>query len=295
MTHTPAGFEIPRVFIGYDPRERVAVNVLADSFQARSSLPLLIGQVRLDQLAGVYKRERDPRQSTDFSFSRFLVPWLAGYRGWALFIDADMLCLADLAELWALRDERYAVQLVKHQHVCEQGLKFQGMPQTPYGRKNWSSVMLFNCARCTVLTPELVNSASGLELHQFHWLADEQIGALPPEWNVLVGVQPLPAAPKILHYTLGGPWFDDCLTMPASDRWLAARAAMNEPLPVEPLAVVASTPVGSSRQEPLAVGLPEPLADVVPEQACGHSPQPAAVGAHEAQPAGHRPLPVSIT
>lgn len=271
MTHTPAGFEIPRVFIGYDPRERVAVNVLADSFQARSSLPLLIGQVRLDQLAGVYQRERDPRQSTDFSFSRFLVPWLAGYQGWALFIDADMLCLADLAELWALRDERYGVQLVKHQHVCEQGLKFQGMPQTPYGRKNWSSVMLFNCARCTALTPELVNSASGLELHQFHWLADEQIGALPPEWNVLVGVQPLPAAPKILHYTLGGPWFDDCLTMPASDRWLAARAAMNEPLPVEPLAVVAPEPVG------------------------GRSPEPAAVGAPEAQPVGHHPLPVSIT
>ncbi len=287
MTHTPAGFEIPRVFIGYDPRERVAVNVLADSFQARSSLPLLIAQVRLDQLAGVYQRERDPRQSTDFSFSRFLVPWLAGYQGWALFIDADMLCLADLSELWALRDERYAVQVVKHQHVCEQGLKFQGMPQTPYGRKNWSSVMLFNCARCTALTPELVNSASGLALHQFHWLADEQIGALPPEWNVLVGVQPLPAAPKILHYTLGGPWFDDCLTMPASDRWLAARAAMNEPLPVEPAAVVPSKPVAGCPPEPLAVVVPEPVG--------GRSPQPAAVGAPEAQPVGHHPLPVSIT
>ena len=213
--------------------------MLADSFQARSSLPLLIGQVRLDQLVGVYQRERDPRQSTDFSFSRFLVPWLAGYQGWALFIDADMLCLADLAELWALRDARYAVQLVKHQHVCAEGVKFQGMPQTPYGRKNWSSVMLFNCARCTALTPAFVNTASGLELHQFHWLADEQIGALPPEWNVLVGVQPLPAAPKVLHYTLGGPWFDDCLTMPSSDQWLAARSAMNEPLAVEPISTVA--------------------------------------------------------
>jgi lipopolysaccharide biosynthesis glycosyltransferase len=239
MSGASAGAELPRVFIGYDPRERVAVNVLADSFQARSSLPLLIGQVRLDQLVGVYQRERDPRQSTDFSFSRFLVPWLAGYQGWALFIDADMLCLADLAELWALRDARYAVQLVKHQHVCAEGVKFQGMPQTPYGRKNWSSVMLFNCARCTALTPAFVNTASGLELHQFHWLADEQIGALPPEWNVLVGVQPLPAAPKVLHYTLGGPWFDDCLTMPSSDQWLAARSAMNEPLAVEPISTVA--------------------------------------------------------
>jgi hypothetical protein len=222
--------ETPRVFIGFDPRERVAVNVLADSLQTHSSGPLLIGQVRLDQLAGVHSRERHPCQSTEFSFTRFLVPWLAGFQGWALFIDADMLCLADIAELWALRDQRFAVQVVKHHHACAVGTKFQGMPQTPYGRKNWSSVMLFNCARCTALTPDVVNTVSGLGLHQFQWLPDELIGALPPEWNVLVGVQPLPAAPKILHYTLGGPWFDDCLAMPASDRWLEACAAMTTPL-----------------------------------------------------------------
>jgi hypothetical protein len=104
------------------------------------------------------------------------------------------------------------------------------MPQTPYGRKNWSSVMLFQCARCTALSPEYVNTATGLELHQFHWLDDAEIGALPPEWNVLVGVQPVPPEPKILHYTLGGPWFSDCLDMPESDRWLRARQAMNRPL-----------------------------------------------------------------
>jgi len=89
---------------------------------------------------------------------------------------------------------------------------------------------LFNCSRCRALSPAYVNTATGLELHQFHWLADAEIGELPPEWNVLVGVQPLPPSPKIVHYTLGGPWFDDCLDMPASDRWLAARAAMNHPL-----------------------------------------------------------------
>lgn len=239
------GAEPARVFIGYDPREEVAVNVLTDSFQAHASIPVLIGQVRLDQLKGIYTRDRDPKQSTDFSFSRFLVPWLAGYRGWALFIDADMLCLGDIAELWALRDERFAVQLVKHRHECEQGLKFQGMPQTPYGRKNWSSVMLFNCSRCTTLTPDYVNRASGLDLHQFRWLADEAIGELPPEWNVLVGVQPVPAEPKVLHYTLGGPWFDDCLDMPESERWLQARAAMNRPLvpPASPYMDAAAPPV----------------------------------------------------
>ncbi len=237
--------DCPRVFIGYDPREPVAVNVLTDSIQAHASGPVLIGQVRLDQLRGVHTRPRDPKQSTDFSFSRFLVPWLAGYRGWALFIDADMLCLGDMAELWALRDESFAVQVVKHRHECEAGLKFQGMPQTPYGRKNWSSVVLFNCSRCTTLTPEYVNTASGLDLHQFRWLPDEAIGELPPEWNVLVGVQPVPAEPKVLHYTLGGPWFDDCLDMPESDRWLRAHEALNRPLapPATPLAARSSTPL----------------------------------------------------
>ena len=226
------GRETPRVFIGYDPREDVAVNVLTDSIQAHASTPVQIAQVRLSQLGNVYQRQHHPLQSTAFSFSRFLVPWLAGYDGWALFIDADMLCQGDLAELWALRDETKAVQVVKHQQQCEQGHKFQGMPQSPYGRKNWSSVVLFNCSRCRRLTPEYVNTASGLELHQFRWLADEAIGDLPPEWNVLVGVQPVPASARILHYTLGGPWFDDCQTMPQSERWQAARAAMNHPLSV---------------------------------------------------------------
>ncbi|WP_143593515.1 glycosyltransferase [Synechococcus sp. 1G10] len=244
MTHDINGAPVARVFIGYDRREEVAVNVLTASFQAHASIPVQIGQVRLDQLRGVYTRERDPNQSTDFSFSRFLVPWLAGYQGWALFIDADMLCLGDIAELWALRDESMAVQVVKHQHECEEGLKFQGMPQTPYGRKNWSSVVLFNCERCTALTPEFVNTATGLELHQFRWLADREIGELPPEWNVLVGVQPIPAAAKVLHYTLGGPWFDDCLDMPESQRWLEAREAMNRPLvaPPSPFTSHASAP-----------------------------------------------------
>ncbi len=224
------GRDTPRVYIGYDPREDVAVNVLADSIQAHATTPVQIAQVRLSQLGNVYRRQHHPLQSTAFSFSRFLVPWLAGYEGWALFIDADMLCQGDIAELWALRDETKAVQVVKHQMQCEQGLKFQGMPQSPYGRKNWSSVVLFNCNRCRALTPEYVNTASGLDLHQFRWLEDDAIGDLPPEWNVLVGVQPVPESARILHYTLGGPWFDDCQTMPQSERWQAARAAMNHPL-----------------------------------------------------------------
>ena len=218
--------EMPRVFIGYDPRESVAVNVLTQSIQARASVPVQVAQIRQEQLAGHFQRPHHPLQSTAFSFSRFLVPWLCGYRGWSLFLDADMLCLADMADLWALRDARYAVQVVKHAHTCEAGLKFQGMPQTPYARKNWSSVMLFNNARCRALSPALVNTASGLHLHQFQWLADEEIGPLPPEWNVLVEVQAVPEEPKVLHYTLGGPWFDDCQAVPEGERWLRERAAL---------------------------------------------------------------------
>lgn len=227
MTHHP---HVAQVFIGYDPRERVAVNVLTDSIQAHASLPVQIAQVRLEQLGSVYQRPQDPLQSTAFSFSRFLVPYLMGYEGWALFIDADMLCLADIAELWALRDESKAVQVVQHQHQCEAGQKFQGMPQTPYRRKNWSSVMLFNCSSCTALTPTYVNTASGLELHQFHWLKDTEIGALPAEWNVLLDVQSIPPEAKILHYTLGGPWFDDCLNCAEADRWSEGHQLLNAPL-----------------------------------------------------------------
>ncbi len=129
-------FNDMRVFIGFDSREGVAVNVLTDSIQANASRPVQIAQVRLSQLKGVYHRPKNPLQSTEFSYSRFLVPWLCNFEGWALFIDADMVCLGDLAEIWDLRDNQYAIQVVKHQHHCETGLKFQGEPQTPYERKN---------------------------------------------------------------------------------------------------------------------------------------------------------------
>ena len=222
----------PKIFVGFDPREDVAVNVLTDSMQAHASVPVQIAQVRLSQLQGIYQRPTNELQSTAFSFSRFLVPWLCNFEGWALFIDADMLCLGDIADLWALRDQRYAIQVVKHKHECDAGTKFQGMPQTPYKRKNWSSVMLFNCSRCKALTVDYVNTASGLELHQFRWLNNDEIGELPPQWNVLVGVQPVPTDAQILHYTLGGPWFDDCLAMSHANVWEEARVAMNHPLAI---------------------------------------------------------------
>ena len=215
-----------RVFIGYDPREAVACSVLAHSIHARASEPVAVAPLMLSQLSGVLTRERHPLQSTDFSFSRFLTPHLSGYAGWSVFMDCDMLMLDDIASLWRLRDERYAVMVVKHNHVPKETTKFLGEPQSKYEKKNWSSVMLFNNARCAALTPDYVNRASGLELHQFKWLAgDEQIGALPGRWNHLVGYDPRGDA-SLVHYTLGGPYFSAFRACEYADEWYRERDAM---------------------------------------------------------------------
>ncbi|MFM7265212.1 MAG: glycosyltransferase, partial [Cyanobium sp.] len=122
------------IFIGYDPRERAATNVLIDSLYQQSSAPLAITPLVTPQLEaqGLHRRERDPRQATAFSFTRFLVPHLMGYQGWAIFMDCDMLARGDIAELWALRDEQYAVMCVQHDHVPAETVKFLGEVQSPY-------------------------------------------------------------------------------------------------------------------------------------------------------------------
>jgi hypothetical protein len=216
-----------RVFIGYDQREAAAFSVLSHSIHSRASQPVSIAPVRLDELRGVYRRERNPLQSTDFSFSRFLVPYLCDFGGWAIFMDCDMLVLDDIANLWKLRDERYAVQVVKHVHVPKEDTKFLGAVQTKYEKKNWSSVMLMNCARCKALTPDYVNKASGLELHQFKWLGnDALIGELPHDWNHLVGYDEPKAGVSLVHFTIGGPYFDEYKNCEYAKEWFADRAAM---------------------------------------------------------------------
>jgi lipopolysaccharide biosynthesis glycosyltransferase len=215
------------VFIGFDQRETVAFNVLAHSIQATASQPVSITPVRLSQLKHVFSRERHALQSTDFSFSRFLTPYLSSYSGWSVFMDCDMLMRADIAELWRLRDERFAVMVVQHEHVPPETTKFLGEPQTKYEKKNWSSVMLFNNALCTRLTPEYVSSASGLELHQFKWLADDaRIGALPHRWNHLVGYDRPREDAALVHFTLGGPYFDAYADCEYAVEWRRARDDM---------------------------------------------------------------------
>lgn len=216
-----------RIFVGFDPREAAAYNVLAYSILARASQPVTIAPLALHQLRGVMTRERHPLQSTDFSFSRFLTPYLSGFEGWSIFMDCDMLVLDDIVELYERRDDRYAVMVVKHEHVPSEQTKFLQQPQSKYEKKNWSSVMLFNNARCRALTPQYVNEASGLELHQFKWLDnDDLIGALPSKWNHLVGYDaPRPDA-SLVHYTIGGPYFDAYRECEYAAQWLDERQRM---------------------------------------------------------------------
>jgi len=209
-----------RVFIGYDDREAVAFSVLAFSIHARASAPVSVTPLKLSELKGTFTRERHPLQSTDFSFSRFLTPYLSDFSGWSVFMDCDMLMLDDIAKLYALRDERYAVMVVKHDHVPKESTKFLDQPQSAYQKKNWSSVMLFNNARCRALSPEYVNNASGLELHQFKWLGnDDLIGELPLGWNHLVGYNKPRRDAALVHYTLGGPYFDEYRDCEYADEW----------------------------------------------------------------------------
>ncbi len=207
------------IFIGFDYRERAATNVLIDSLYNNSSIPISVTPLITNQLhnQGIYYRKRDPKQSTDFSFTRFLVPYLMNYKDWALFIDCDMLAYGDISELWEQKDDKYSILCAKHIHIPNEKTKFLGEIQSSYPRKNWSSMILFNCKKCEKLSVKYVNQASGLDLHRFNWLDnDSEIGEINREkWNYLIGIDKNKDEinylnkPNLVHWTLGGPWFNE--------------------------------------------------------------------------------------
>jgi hypothetical protein len=208
------------VFIGYDSKEKVAFNVLSYSILKNSTKPVAITPIYLNNIKDDFVRERNNLSSTEFSFSRFIIPHLMNYQGWALFMDCDMLMKADIAELWRLRDDKYAVQVCQHDYTPKNEKKFLGQVQTKYEKKNWSSFMLMNCKKCTTLTPDYVNKATGLELHQFKWLESEDlIGSLPLEWNWLAGEYDFKEDVKNIHYTEGGPYFEAYSNTDYSQYW----------------------------------------------------------------------------
>ncbi|PKA53103.1 hypothetical protein AXF42_Ash019011 [Apostasia shenzhenica] len=218
-----------QIFIGYDPREDSAFEVCRHSLLKHSSIPLQISPIKQADLraAGLYWRERGPTESTEFSFTRFLTPYLAGFHGWAMFVDCDFLYTTDIAGLVALLDDRYAVMCVHHDYSPRETTKMDGAVQTVYPRKNWSSMVLYNCEhpKNLILTPELVSSESGAFLHRFMWLEDEEIGSVPFVWNFLVGHNRVDendpcTFPKAIHYTSGGPWFERYKDCEFADLWM---------------------------------------------------------------------------
>lgn len=228
-----------RVFIGYDPREHAAYDVCAHSLARHSSEPVHVTKLArgpLEQQGWFWRKHmltngqridlQDQKPfSTDFSFTRFLVPALQDYQGWALFLDCDFLINGDIAKLFAEHcDPNIAAYCVKHHHEPPEGLKMDGQAQQRYRRKNWSSLVLWNCGHPSNarLTVENVNARPGSWLHAFSWLDDHEIGALPADWNFLVGWDPMPnweGHPRGIHYTEGGPWFQHCQDVQYADLW----------------------------------------------------------------------------
>lgn len=208
-----------RICIGYDTREVVAYHVCVNSIIRHSSQPLAITPLALPNLAGY--RETHTDGSNQFIYSRFLVPHLMGFSGWAMFMDGDMLLRDDISRLWQLRDETKAVVVVKHDYRTKAHAKYLGAKNEDYPRKNWSSVILWNCGHPAnkVLTPEFVEGATGAQLHRFSWLDDEQIGELPRIWNWLPDELGENAEAKLLHWTLGTPCFHDYADSPMASEW----------------------------------------------------------------------------
>ena len=204
------------IYIGYDTREDIAYQVSKFSILQRSKNVSVI-PLKLDDLKekGLYWRGEDKLGSTEFTFSRFLVPELNDYKGWALFCDCDIIFLEDINNLFNLKDDKYAVMCVQHDYTPKEETKMDGKQQTLYPRKNWSSLVLWNCGHPSNLkiSKELINDpeTTGKYLHRFSWLKDEEIGAIPHYWNWLVGwyKEPNDGNPKAIHYTEGGPWFEN--------------------------------------------------------------------------------------
>lgn len=227
--HTKDKTEPFRIYIGYDPKEDIAYEVCRYSLLKHSSIPLEIIPIKQSILReqSIYTRPRGNLESTEFSFTRFLTPFLAGYKGWAVFVDCDFLYLGDIKELFDLVDDKYAVMCVQHDYTPKETTKMDGAVQTLYPRKNWSSMVLYNCGHVKnkVLSPEVVNKESGAFLHRFMWLDDEEIGEVPFVWNFLVGHNKvvegdLGTYPKAIHYTLGGPWFESWKDCEFGELWL---------------------------------------------------------------------------
>lgn len=209
------------IFVGYDPREAAAFHACASSIISNTTKPVSITPLALNMLPEYNETHTDG--SNDFSYSRFLVPHLTNYYGWAIFIDGDMIVKGDLSELWDMRKYNNAVHVVKHDYLTKATTKYLGSKNENYPRKNWSSVVLWNCAapENRILTPGFIEKMSGQYLHRFTWIANHKIGDLPKEWNWLCDEYGENPDAKLIHYTLGVPGFPEYKDTPMADNWFA--------------------------------------------------------------------------
>ncbi|QWD72547.1 glycosyltransferase [Polynucleobacter sp. UB-Raua-W9] len=214
--------------VGFDQRESIAYHVFCQSIIEKASIPVQFLPLAENTL-NEYK-EVHTDGSNKFIYSRFLTPYLMDFSGWAIFADGDMVCEVDIAELWALRDEKMAVQVVKHHYQTKAHKKYLGNKNENYPRKNWSSLILWNCSHPAnkVLTPEFIQNQPGSYLHRFSWLEDAAIGELPPEWNWLAIEYPENPNAQLIHYTLGTPCFKDYANQSMAKAWHDSYSRVNE-------------------------------------------------------------------
>lgn len=211
-----------KVFIGFDPREAVAYHACCQSILENTSANVSFHPVRGGMRDG----------SNSFTYARFLVPWLSGFSGSAIFLDGDMIVRGDIADLYAMRRGDVGVQVVQHDYKTKYPVKYLGNKNDDYPKKNQSSVILWNCSFFPnrKLTPEFVASKPGSFLHRFLWLADAHVEPLPVEWNRLVLEQDVTPEDKLLHYTIGIPAFAEYADCDGAEEWHATLARALLPL-----------------------------------------------------------------
>lgn len=211
--------ETINLIIGYDQRESIAFHTCVQSIISNTTCHVNIMPLCLKNF--VKYRENHNDGSNEFIYSRFLSPYLMNFKGWVLYLDGDMVCLADLKKLWDLRNSKYAIQVVKHKYKTTMKKKYFGNVNENYPRKNWSSVILWNCNHLNnkCLTPNYVNKKSGAFLHRFKWLSDSDIGELDKVWNWLAIEYEENSNANIVHYTLGTPCFDEFYDTSMASYW----------------------------------------------------------------------------
>ncbi len=213
-----------KLVVGFDQKEAIAYHVFCQSVLDKATQPVSFLPLAKNTLNKYCETHKDG--SNEFIYSRFLTPYLLGYSGWAIYADGDMVCLEDISKLWNLREghKEKAVLVVQHDYRTKKAIKYLGNKNENYPRKNWSSLVLWNCEhpKNRILTPEFIQKSSGAFLHRFSWLEESEIGELKKEWNWLALEYPDNREAKLIHYTLGTPCFKEYSESAMADIWMEA-------------------------------------------------------------------------